>query len=104
MIRVPSFPGWFPIHVNQLVENTNDVYFTNAVVKMVIEQKNSNHDGLKQALKEAFVEVLREERDLVREIILEALEDSALIETIREGEKSELVDRKEVSDILSKSQ
>ena len=74
------------------------------VAKMVTEQKDSNYDGLKQTLKEAFVEVLREERDLLREIILEALEDSVLIEAIRDGEKSELVDRKEVSDIFSKSQ
>ena len=71
---------------------------------MVTEQKDSNHDGLKQALKEAFVEALREERDLLREIILEVIEDSVLIEAIRKGEKSELVDRKEVSDIFSKSQ
>ncbi|MCH7988118.1 MAG: hypothetical protein IID46_03090 [Planctomycetes bacterium] len=71
---------------------------------MVTEQKKSSHNELKQAMKEAFVEALREERDLVREIIIEAFEDSVLLDAIREGEKSELADRNEVSDILSKSQ
>ena len=71
---------------------------------MVTEQKKSSHNELKQAMKEAVVEALREERDLVREIIIEAFEDSVLLDAIREGEKSELADRNEVSDILSKSQ
>ena len=51
---------------------------------------------LKEALKAAIVEVLEERKDLVREVLEEALEDIALARAIDEGEQSELVARDEV--------
>lgn len=55
---------------------------------------------LKEALKSAIVEVLEERRDLVREVLEEALEDIALARAIDEGEQSELVSRDEVLNAL----
>lgn len=51
---------------------------------------------LKEALKSAIVEILEERKDLVREVLEEALEDIALARAIEEGEQSELVTRDEV--------
>ncbi len=51
---------------------------------------------LKDALKAAIVEVLEERKDLVREVLEEALEDIALAHAIEEGEQSEFVSRDEV--------
>jgi len=58
---------------------------------------------LKQALKSAIVEVLEERKDLVREVLEEALEDIALARAIEEGDQSELVTRDEVFDALERS-
>jgi hypothetical protein len=51
---------------------------------------------LKEALKSAILEILEERKDLVREVLEEALEDIALARAIGEGEQSELVTRDEV--------
>lgn len=58
---------------------------------------------LKQALKSAIVEILEERKDLVREVLEEALEDIALARAIEEGEQSGLVTRDEVLDALERS-
>jgi hypothetical protein len=55
---------------------------------------------LKEALKSAIVEILEERKDLVRELLEEALEDIALARAIEEGEQSELVTRDEVFQAL----
>ena len=58
---------------------------------------------LKEALKSAIVEILEERKDLVREVLEEALEDIALARAIEEGEQSELVTRDEVFKALESS-
>jgi hypothetical protein len=58
---------------------------------------------LKQALKSAIVEILEERKDLVREVLEEALEDIALARAIEEGDQGELVTRDEVFDALERS-
>lgn len=58
---------------------------------------------LKEALKSAIVEILEERKDLVREVLEEALEDIALARAIDEGEQSELVTRDEVFKALESS-
>jgi SAM-dependent MidA family methyltransferase len=58
---------------------------------------------LKQALKSAIVEILEERKDLVREVLEEALEDIALARAIEEGEQGGLVTRDEVFDALERS-
>ncbi len=55
---------------------------------------------LKQLLKQALTETLTEQRDLLREVFAEALEDVALLEAIREGETTETVDRDAVFAVL----
>lgn len=55
---------------------------------------------LKEALKSAIVEILEERKDLVREVLEEALEDIALARAIEEGEQSELVSRDDVLNVL----
>ena len=58
---------------------------------------------LKEALKSAIVEILEERKDLVRDLLEEALEDIALARAIEEGEQSELVTRDEVLNALERN-
>ncbi|MDX6696479.1 MAG: hypothetical protein QOF02_4082 [Blastocatellia bacterium] len=51
---------------------------------------------LKDLLKSAIVEILDERRDLIRELLEEAIEDIALAHAIEEGEHSRSVNRAEV--------
>lgn len=48
---------------------------------------------LKELLKVALTEVLQEQRELFAEVMMEALEDVALAQAIRQGEKTDLVSR-----------
>ena len=50
-------------------------------------------ERLKALLKEALIEVLQEQRELFTALLLEALEDLALIRAIQEGERSGVADR-----------
>ena len=59
-----------------------------------------NNEAMKQALKEALAETLHEQRELLHEIFAEVLEDFALAEVIREGLRTERVERGEVFDAL----
>lgn len=55
---------------------------------------------LKQTFKEALVETLQEQRELFHDVFVEVFEDLALADAIREGQKTELVDREEVFRLL----
>ena len=55
---------------------------------------------LKDMLKAAVAEALQEQRDLVKDIVEEAMEEIALTRAIDEGLRSEPVPRKEVLAIL----
>lgn len=55
---------------------------------------------LRKLLKEAFTEMLQEQRDLLYEVFAEVLEDIALTEAIREGQQSEKVAREDIFKIL----
>ncbi|HJQ34492.1 MAG TPA: hypothetical protein VJ866_20095 [Pyrinomonadaceae bacterium] len=59
-----------------------------------------DEDKLKSVVKAAFVEALREHRDLVQEIVEEAMEDIALAHAIEQGLGGESVTRDEVFAIL----
>lgn len=59
-----------------------------------------DQDALKAAMKEALVETLQEQRQLLLDVFSEVLEDFALGEAIREGRKSKLVSRDEVFGVL----
>lgn len=56
--------------------------------------------ALKKALKEVFVETLQEQRELLHEVFAEVLEDFALAEAIREGQKGKRASRDEVFRVL----
>jgi hypothetical protein len=55
---------------------------------------------LKNALKQALVEVLQEKRGLFHKVLAEALEDLSMLEAIREGQKTPLVSRSAVNRAL----
>ncbi len=57
-------------------------------------------DTLKHAVKDALAETLQEQRGLLHEIFAEVLEDFALAEAIREGQKTKTATRKEVFHVL----
>ena len=59
---------------------------------------------LKKLFKTAMAEVLEENRELLREVIEEALEDIALARAIEEGLKTESVPRDEVFSVLEGAQ
>jgi len=55
---------------------------------------------IKELFKQAFVELLQEQKDLLYELVAEIIEDFALVEAIREGEETEPVRREEVFRVL----
>ena len=63
-------------------------------------QPSLNSETLKQTFKQALVEVLHEEQDVLRDVFAEAIEDLAFAEAIRAGEDSELVTRGAVFEVL----
>lgn len=59
-----------------------------------------NDTKLKTLVKEAVEEVFEEKNDILYKLIEEVIEDMGLIRAIKEGEKTELVDREQVFKIL----
>ena len=59
-----------------------------------------DEDRLKRILKSALLEALDERRELVRDLIAEALEDIAMARAIEEGSTGRTVDPSEVYKIL----
>jgi len=60
----------------------------------------SDETRLKALLKEALVEVLEQRRDWFSALMAEALEDSAFVQAIKEGEATEIVSRDEIFALL----
>ena len=56
---------------------------------------------IKALFKEAIVEVIEENQDLVSSLLADALEDIALSHAIEEGEQTKTVSREEVFKVLS---
>lgn len=57
-------------------------------------------DELKRALKEAITEAFSEHQDVLRAIVVDALEDLGLGQAMREGEATEFVDRTRIDELL----
>jgi hypothetical protein len=57
---------------------------------------------LKQAVKDALKEVMLENSEMLKDILLEVLEDIALLRRIEEGRQSELINRTDVMDLLER--
>ena len=60
----------------------------------------SDEGKIKQLMKEALVETFQEQKSIFHDLIVEAIEDIALTNAIRQGADTEPVSRKEVFDIL----
>ncbi len=58
---------------------------------------------LKNLMKQAIIEAIEEKKEMVHDILVEAMEDAAMIRAIREGEDSGSADRDEIFGILTKS-
>ncbi len=63
-------------------------------------QASFDEPALKRALKQALVETLQEQRELLHDIFAEVLEDFALAEAIREGQRTKPATRAEVGRAL----
>ncbi len=59
---------------------------------------------LKNLMKQAIVEAIEEKKGVVHDLLVEAMEDVAMIRAIQEGEDSDLVGRDEIFGILSGSE
>jgi len=57
-------------------------------------------DKLKQLLKEALIEAIEEKRNLFYDLIVDAVEDIAIVRTIQEGENTETISKQEIFNIL----
>ena len=54
-------------------------------------------DGkLKELFKQAIIEAIEEKKETVHDLLVEAMEDVAMIHAIQDGEDSEAASRKEV--------
>ena len=59
-----------------------------------------DEDKLKQVFKDAMIEMLEEKQNVFHDMIVDAIEEMALIRAIREGEHTETVSKKEIYNIL----
>jgi len=60
----------------------------------------TNEAQIKELFKQAMVELLQERKDLFYDLFAEVLEDSALVNAIKEGESGESVSRATVFQVL----
>ncbi|MDE0301505.1 MAG: hypothetical protein OXN17_23000 [Candidatus Poribacteria bacterium] len=65
-------------------------------MQQIIDDENQ----LKEVFKQAFAELLQEHKDLLYDVFSEVLEDIALVNAIKEGENTEIVDKDQVFQIL----
>ena len=59
---------------------------------------------LKDLMKQAIIETIEEKKDMVQGLLVEALEDVAMINAIKDGEDSGLAERDEIFGIFSGSE
>ena len=60
-------------------------------------------DGkLKELFTQASIEAIEEKKEAVHDLLVEAMEDVAMIHAIQEGEDSEVVSRKSVFQVLER--
>lgn len=59
-----------------------------------------DENQLRQVVKDVFVEMFEEKKNVFYDIVIEAMEDVALSHAIKEGEASGTASKQEVFDIL----
>jgi histone H3/H4 len=62
---------------------------------------NIDETRIKALFKEALVEVIEENQDLVSSILIDTIEDIGLSRAIAEGERSKTVTREDIFEVLS---
>ncbi len=60
----------------------------------------TDSNKLKEIFKQAIIEAIEEKKDMVHDLLVDALEDLAMIHAIQQGEKTGAVSRNEVFGIL----
>ena len=68
-----------------------------------METLSTDNAQLKELFKQAIIEAIEEKKDVVHDLLVEAMEDLAMIHAIQEGEESEPVSREEVFKALEGS-
>ena len=69
---------------------------------IMTDPANIDETRIKTLFKEALVEAIEENQELVSSILIDALEDIGLSRAIEEGEKSKTVSRDEIFKVLSR--
>ncbi len=59
-----------------------------------------DEERLKELFKEALIEVLEERKDILSELLSDAIEDIVLAHAIREGESTEPVSKQDILNLL----
>jgi hypothetical protein len=70
------------------------------MLEIKIMQTQLDESRLKQILKEALIEAIEEKKDVFHELIVDPIEDIALVNAIRQGQNTETVSKQEIFDIL----
>jgi hypothetical protein len=70
-----------------------------SIEEEVMSEATFNTSQLKELIKAAIVEILQEQKELFTDIVIEAMEEIALVKAIEAGETTELViSRNEIND------
>lgn len=77
-------------------DNYHDYFDGNSVM----EHGVLNETRLKEDFKSALIEVIEERKNLISELLAEAIEDIGLIRAIKESESIESASREEIFSIL----
>ena len=65
-----------------------------------LEKIYVNRDVFKKIIKEILFESITKDKDLIYKLLLEVIEDMGMINAIKEGEDSEIVDEESVLKLL----
>jgi spore coat polysaccharide biosynthesis protein SpsF (cytidylyltransferase family) len=68
-----------------------------------METLTNDSSKIKELFKQAIIEAMEEKKDVVHDLLVEAMEDLAMIHAIQEGEETQPVSRDEVFKILEGS-
>ena len=68
--------------------------------QVIYSEQKKDAVPIKELIKQAMVEVIQEQKDFFSDLFANAIEDTALVNAIKEGEKTETVIREEVFQIL----
>jgi hypothetical protein len=70
-----------------------------SIEEEAMSEATFNTSQLKELIKAAIVEILQEQKELFTDIVIEAMEEIALVKAIEAGETTELViSRNEIND------